>query len=149
MIRNRHSRDCSVCRHPEREAIEAAFTSWESPTQIARTHKVNVRAIHRHARAAGLIPTRDKNFRAALLRLLERGARAHVTASAVVQACMALAKINSNGMWIDRVERTDMNDLFRKMTVVELEKYAECGELPGWFPRTSAVALLPSGEARR
>ena len=47
-----------------------------------------------------------------------------VTASAVVAAVQAYAKINAAGEWIDRTETTSMNDLFDRMTSEVVESYA-------------------------
>lgn len=35
-----------------------------------------------------------------------------------------------------RSERIDLNQLFDKMSAVELEEYARSGKLPEWFSRT-------------
>ncbi|MGB6393659.1 MAG: hypothetical protein WBF14_14930, partial [Candidatus Acidiferrales bacterium] len=32
---SRHSRKCTVCRHPDRDAIEALFLLWRSPVKLA------------------------------------------------------------------------------------------------------------------
>ena len=31
----RHKRNCSICSHPERDAIEQSFLHWHSPEEIA------------------------------------------------------------------------------------------------------------------
>ena len=54
-----------------------------------------------------------------------------MTASAVVAAVQAYAKINAAGEWIDRTESVSLNDLFDKMSTQELEVYAQSGALPG------------------
>ena len=55
-----------------------------------------------------------------------------MTASAVVAAIQAYAKINAAGKWLDRTETTS-NDLFDRMSTQELEAYAQTGALPEWF----------------
>jgi hypothetical protein len=59
-----------------------------------------------------------------------------VTASAVVAAVQAYAKINVAGEWIDRTETVSLNDLFDRMSTEELEVYAQSGALPEWFRAT-------------
>jgi hypothetical protein len=132
----RHQRDCRICNHAQREEIEDAFLSWESPSRIARTYRLGLRGLYRHARALSLFPKRDRNIRAALARVIERGAHVRVTAGAVVQACAVFAKINAAGFWIDRRETVNLNDLFDRMSQAELESYAQKGELPTWFTQT-------------
>lgn len=56
-----------------------------------------------------------------------------MTASAVVAAIQAYAKINSTGEWIDRTETVSLNQLFGRMSTQELEAYAQSGALPEWF----------------
>ena len=64
-----------------------------------------------------------------------------VTASAVVAAVQAYAKINAAGEWIDRTETVSMNDLFDRMSAQEPEAYAQTGALPGWFRATVGATV--------
>jgi hypothetical protein len=133
----RHRRTCSVCRHAQREEIEAAFIGWRSPASIAEEFGLADRAsVYRHSHALGLFEKRRRNIRAALERIIEKAGEVDVTASAVVAAVQAYAKINSAGEWIDRTETTSMNDLFERMSSQELEAYAQTGALPHWLSAT-------------
>ena len=133
----RHKRACSVCRHKRREELESAFISWRSPAAIAEEYGLADRAsVYRHAHALGLFEKRRRNIRAALERIIEKAGEVDVTASAVVTAVQAYAKINASGEWIDRSETVSMNDLFDRMSTQELESYAQSGSLPGWFRAT-------------
>jgi hypothetical protein len=134
----RHKRTCSVCRHEKREEIEGAFVGWHSPAAIAEEYGLADRAsVYRHAHAVGLFEKRRRNIRAALERIIEKAGEVDVTASAVVAAVQAYAKINAAGEWIDRTETISMNDLFDRMSTDELEAYAQAGTLPGWFRATA------------
>src|ERR1039458_5929290 len=109
----RHQRACSVCAHQQREEIEAAFIGWRSPAAIAEKYGLADRAsVYRHAHALGLFPKRQKNIRAALERIIEKAGEVEVTASAVVAAVQAYAKINAAGEWVDRTENGSMRELF-------------------------------------
>jgi hypothetical protein len=77
-----------------------------------------------------LFERRQRNIRAALEGIIERAGEVEVTASAVVAAVQAYAKINAAGEWIDRSENISLNDLFAKMSP---EAYAKSAELPKWF----------------
>ena len=137
----RHQRACSVCAHQQREEIEAAFIGWRSPAAIAEEFGLADRAsVYRHAHALELFPKRQRNIRAALERIIEKAGEVDVTASAVVAAIQAYAKINSAGEWIDRTETVSMNDLFGRMSTEELEAYAQTGALPEWFKSTVGTA---------
>jgi hypothetical protein len=130
----RHQRNCSVCAHQQRDEIEAAFIGWRSPAAIAEEYGLADRtSVYRHAHALGLFPKRQRNIRVALERIIEKAGEVDVTASAVVAAVQAYAKINAAGEWIDRTETTSMNDLFDRMTNQELETYAQTGAKPDWF----------------
>ena len=136
-----------LCLCPQqRGEIEDAFIGWRSPAAIADEYGLADRAsIYRHAHALGLFLKRQRNIRAALERIIEKVSEVDVTASAVVAAVQAYAKINSAGEWIDRTGTVSMNDLFDRMSTQELEAYARTGELPGWFKATVG-ATAENGE---
>jgi hypothetical protein len=136
----RHKRTCSVCSHSEREEIEADFIAWRSPAAIAVEYGLADRASgYRHAHALGLFAKRQRNIRAALERIIGKAGDVDVTASAVVAAVQAYAKINAAGQWVDRSEQVSLNDLFDRMCTQELEEYAQSGALPEWFRATAGA----------
>jgi hypothetical protein len=144
----RHKRNCSVCRHKQREEIESAFVGWRSPAAIAEEYGLADRSsVYRHANALGLIQKRQRNIRAALERFIERAEEVDVTASAFVAAVQAYSKINAAGEWIERSETVSMNDLFERMTAQELEEYARTGGTPEWFQ--SALGATAGDSQRR
>jgi hypothetical protein len=110
-----------------------------SPASIAKEYKLADRSsVYRHAHALGLFPKRQRNIRAALERIIEHAGEVEVTAASVVAAVQAYTKINGEGQWIDRSETLDLNALFDRMTVEELDAYARDGALPRWY--TDALA---------
>lgn len=130
----RHKRTCTICAHDDVQEIEAAFIAWRSPTAIAEDFGLSDRSsVYRHAHALDLFPRRRKNIRAALEKIIERAGDVEVTASAVVAAIQAYAKINSSGEWVEKIETVSMDDLYAQMTSAELDRYATHNELPGWF----------------
>jgi hypothetical protein len=138
----RHQRNCNVCKHRRRDEIEREFINWTGAAAIAKTFALKDRASgYRHAHATGLFPKRQRNLRAALERIIERAGEVTVTASAVVAAVQACAKINSQGEWVEPVERVSFSDLFDRMTREELAAYAKDGTLPTWFAK--AVSATP------
>jgi hypothetical protein len=144
----RHKRTCSVCRHDQREEIESAFIGWRSPAAIAEEYGLADRAsVYRHAHALGLLEKRRRNVRAALERIIEKAGEVDVTASAVVAAVQAYAKINAAGEWIDRSETVSLNQLFERMSTEEMETYAQSGVLPGWFRSTVGATAGNSRES--
>jgi len=140
--KGRHKAACTICKHPEREEIETEWCGWANTSKLAKRYKVSRDSIYRHAAAMGLRERRGKNLRAALERTIERAEDVPVNAAAVVSAVQAYAKINAQGAWVDRVERIDLNGLFERMTLGELEEYAKDGTLPQWF--TDIVGATPS-----
>lgn len=130
--RERHARDCKVCKHQKREAIEQEWISWGDTSQIARDYKLSRNSVYRHAEMMGLFQKRDRNLRAALGRIIEKAGSVDVTSAAVVSAVQAYAKINADGEWVDRVEHVDLKAVFDRMSRQELDLYAKDGTLPPW-----------------
>lgn len=136
----RHRKNCSVCAHEYCEEMNLEFVAWRSPAAIAIEYGLSDRrVVYRHAHALGLFAKRDKNMRAALARIIERSGDIEVTAAAVVAAIQCYSKINSQGLWVDRSEHVNLNELFERMTKEELETYAREGALPNWFTQTVSV----------
>ena len=131
--KGRHEHQCRVCLHPKRDEIEQAFVTWTSPAQIARKYSVSRDGLYRHAHALGLFEKRRRNIRSALERIIEKAGDVDATAAAVVAAVQAYSKINATGQWVERSEHVNLNELFDRMTVAELDAYAKNGALPDWF----------------
>ena len=132
----RHEYRCTICPHAQRDEIEQAFVTWVSPDRIGKCYGVSRDAVYRHAHALGLMEKRRRNLRSALERIIEKAGEVEVSASAVVGAVAAYAKINAAGQWVERIERVNLNELFERMTPDEMEAYAADGTLPAWFQRT-------------
>lgn len=140
---SRHKAQCSICAHEKCAEMETAFMNWESPASITKQYGLADRTtVYRHAHALGLFEKRKRNVRAALERIIEKSGEVEVTASAVVAAIQAYAKINAQGQWIERSEHVNLNELFERMSKDELEAYARDGKLPDWF--TETVSVLPA-----
>jgi len=132
----RHEYRCTICTHAECDEIEQAFVNWVSPDRIAKHYGVSRDAVYRHAHALGLMEKRRRNVSSALERIIEKAGEVEVSASAVVSAVAAYAKINAAGQWVERSERVNLNELFGRMTPDEMEAYATDGTLPAWFQHT-------------
>jgi len=144
--RGRHESGCKVCRHPKREDIEREWVDWGSTVQIAKEYGLTRDSLYRHAHALDLFAKRQRNIRKALERIIEKVGDVEVTASAVVQAVMAYSKINAQGLWVDRSEHVNLNELFERMSKDELEAYARDGVLPDWFTQMAGATPLHSQE---
>ncbi len=141
----RHGFKCTICSHANREEIEHAFVNWISPTRIAQDHTVTRDSIYRHARALNLMDKRRRNVRAALERIIESAGEVEVNAAAVVSAVATYAKLNGRGELVERTEAVNLNALFDRMTLTELESYATSGVLPDWFTQATN-ATAPEGQ---
>ena len=145
--KGRHEAQCSICKHSQRDEIEREFLSWASPTRIAEQYEIRREAVYRHAHATGLFPKRQQNVRAALEKIIEKSGEVDVNAAAVVSAVSAYARINANGLWIERKETLDVNQLFERMTRQEMETYAREGTLPDWFTQTVGETQVVSRDS--
>jgi hypothetical protein len=129
----RHEYHCTICSHVKREEIEQAFVNWSSPAGIIEQYGVSRDSVYRHAHALGLMEKRRRNVRAALERIIEKAGEVEASATAVVSAVSAYAKINACGQWVERSEHVNLNELFERMSREEMEAYAKDGMLPPWF----------------
>jgi len=143
----RHEAQCLVCQHPQREDIEREWIDWGNTSRLAEEHGLSRDGLYRHCHALHLFKKRQRNIRKALERMIEHAESVEVTASAVVSAIQAYAKINANGQWIDRVEGVNLNELFDRMSQNELESYARDGTLPHWFSSLVGATAFDSQEA--
>jgi hypothetical protein len=98
-----HQRRCSICHHPDRDAIEEAFLQWRRVRNIDSDFKPDggPTAIYRHARAFNLFKQRNLNLRTALEFVIERAENVMPTAEGLVKAIHAYTRINDQGEWID------------------------------------------------
>jgi hypothetical protein len=114
---NRHSRKCSVCRHPNRADIDQDFLSWQSPDRIAQQYGIpDHSSIYRHAHATGLYEKRAGMIRLALSPLIEQAQTIEATASAVVRAIWVFAHLDDKGKWISHRSNRQKSGLKRHAT---------------------------------
>ncbi|HKS81514.1 MAG TPA: hypothetical protein VJR23_08395 [Candidatus Acidoferrales bacterium] len=98
---NRHSRRCSICSHPDRDAIEGDFIRWRSPEIIAREYKIADRiSIYRHAHSTGLYARRRRELGRVLEGILEAAEHIPLESSDIVtNAVRIYAHLDENGKW--------------------------------------------------
>lgn len=133
---------CRVCRHPQREAIEADFVRWKTLREIQVSFGVPKDSVARHARARDLEERRSRNVRGALVRVVEKGIEtAEVTSASLVAAATALAKLGEDDRLTDRIEISgQLVGLLGRMSAVELDSFARTGVLPSWAAETGPEA---------
>ena len=96
----RHEARCTICNHPDRNAIEQAFLHWEPPSRIAYEFKLGSRlAVYRHARTLGLFEQRVSKTRHVLAQVMEQAGSVVPTADAVIRAVRAFSCLDDNGRW--------------------------------------------------
>ena len=87
----RHEYHCRICSHSERDEIEQAFVTWNSPVRISKEYGVSRDSVYRHAHALGLMAKRRRNVSSALERIIEQAGEVEASAAAVVSAVAAYA----------------------------------------------------------
>lgn len=92
-----HQRNCKICRHPDRPAIEYDFLHWRSPLMIGREYNLSSRSVYRHANAVGLLGQRKRNLRSSLELVIENAGTAPVTTDSVLRAIQLYARMNDAG----------------------------------------------------
>ena len=103
----RHTRKCSICKHPDREAIEDDFINWRSEETICYEFSLSSRSsIYRHAAATGLLKRRRLNLRGVCERIIERAEEAPPSAAAILRALRIFAHITEDGEWREPPKRS-------------------------------------------
>ncbi|MFY9802317.1 MAG: hypothetical protein WAK78_20780 [Candidatus Acidiferrales bacterium] len=100
---SRHSRRCSVCAHPDRDAIEADFVRWRGPETIAKNYKIVDRgSIYRHAHATGLFARRKRESCRILENILECVETCPPSMlETIIRATRAYAHMDDQGRWFE------------------------------------------------
>jgi len=97
-----HEARCTICQHPDRDAIEEEFIHWLSPRTMRDAYGVQSRAVYRHAHAFNLFAVRDRNLRFALGHIIDRAERLpDVHGPDVIRAIHAFARVNNEGQWVE------------------------------------------------
>ena len=99
----RHARRCSVCSHPDRDAIEGDFIRWRSPELIARDYKIPDRAsIYRHVHSTGLFAWRKQELGRVLEGILESSEHLPLeSADVIIRAARIYSHLDDSGKWFE------------------------------------------------
>lgn len=99
----RHSRVCSVCSHPDRDAIEGDFVRWRKPAEIIDDYGLSNRyALYRHAHACGLFQLREVELARVLEKQLENADDCPIERFDVItRAVRAHAHLDGHGRWFE------------------------------------------------
>jgi hypothetical protein len=98
---SRHPRRCTICCHPDRDAIEGDFIRWRNPEQIAKAFNITDRvSIYRHAHYAGLFERRKRQVARVLESFLESAESCPLEAAdMIIRATRLYVRINQHGEW--------------------------------------------------
>jgi hypothetical protein len=98
---DRHSRKCTICNHPEREAIDEAFLHWSRGERIVRDYNLpSLSSLYRHAHACGLWNLRRIKIRCALDRLIELAGDCKPSGNAVLRAIEMSCNFDENDRYV-------------------------------------------------
>lgn len=97
-----HERRCTICKHPDREAIEEAFLQWRRCWDLVREFKIHSRtSLYRHAHALGLFERRARNMRFALAAIIEEVECVRPSAEGIIHAIRAYSCLDDSGRWTE------------------------------------------------
>ena len=138
-----HERHCTLCHHPEREAIEEAFCQWRNVRFIARDFNVagGPSTLYRHAHALKLFKQRNLTLRSSLEFVIEQSERIVPTAEGLVKAIRAYTRINDAGEWID----TPTTHIVKVIAMHSADAGSHTNTIPGL---TLDVSRVPSDKGR-
>ena len=150
----RHSRCCSICSHPDRDAIEADFVRWRSPIQIAEDYEIpDRRNIYRHAHATGLFALRSRQVARVMEQYLElvdhdsSESASLVDFDTVTRAIRVYSHLDENGRWFEPV-RT-LHVIAESLATGEAPEFARRGRPPGARTRIKFTKRASSRKIRR
>jgi hypothetical protein len=92
-----HERNCKICRHEDRAAIEFDFLNWRNAEYIAKEYGLSFRSLYRHAHALGLFEQRRERLRSPLELMIEGAGKIVPTADGVLRAIEMYARMNDKG----------------------------------------------------
>jgi len=146
----RHTRKCSICKHPDREAIEDDFINWRSEETICYEFSLSSRSsIYRHAAATGLLKRRRLNLRGVCERIIERAEEAPPSAAAILRALRIFAHITEDGEWREPPKRSTVTHIVVNQDATAAANHeptaSECHPEPG----RPSVANVGEGPAVR
>ena len=100
---SRHPRRCTICSHPDRDAIEGDFIRWRNPQQIAKAYNLSDRvSVYRHAHYAGLFQRRKRQVARVLETLLESVETCPLEAAdMIIRATRLYVRLNEHGEWTE------------------------------------------------
>lgn len=101
---SRHARKCTVCRHPDRDAIESLFLLWRSPVKLAVAFGIADHShIYRHVHATGLFARRRATARPAKP-VMDQMILATATPERVIRAVRLYAQLGSAFPALDQTD---------------------------------------------
>jgi hypothetical protein len=96
-VPERHKRKCIICKHPDREKIDAAFLDWQRPTAIAAAFGLSdPRSLYRHTHATGLYELRRLKFSCAVDMVIE-SIKSHHNYNALLRAVCVAGHMDVSG----------------------------------------------------
>jgi hypothetical protein len=106
----RHSRRCSICPHPDRDAIEGDFVRWRSPIMIAEDYGLEDRSsIYRHVHATGLFARRAREVAHTMEKYLELvdhhspSEPGPFDLDAITRAVRVYSHLDHDGRWVEPI----------------------------------------------
>jgi hypothetical protein len=143
----RHSRKCSICRHPQRQQIDESFLHWRSPATIMHCFGIeNETTIYHHAHAFNFFALRNRNLQSALSNVVEDIDRHSFTGAEILDAVRALAHLTADGRWIHPTSKSEVMYSVQRLPAGQAGLPAGAG-LPAAQPSLSAGVCLPNRPA--
>jgi hypothetical protein len=153
----KHQARCSICKHDERERIDAAFLQWSRVINIVHDFKLPSRScVYDHARAFNLFELRARNIRFALEHIVENVEDLKPTAHAVIEAVKVLSHLDENGRWhrpaarvvveSQRLPRSSQRDVLRCAATVPLGEGENTADFGSGDPENSEILIATPQE---
>jgi hypothetical protein len=128
----RHQSQCSICNHPQREALEHDYLHYISVSWLVSQYRIPRYSWYRHVHALGLDQKRRANLLSPLERYIERGDSAPCTGSAFLKALQLLMELTGAGREV-KSDGLSPKEMLERMSQEEREAFAKDGSIPDWI----------------
>jgi hypothetical protein len=145
----RHSRKCSICRHPYRQPIDESFLHWRSPQTIMNCFGIKTETtIYHHAHAFNLFALRNRNLQSALCNIIEDIDTRDFTGREMLDAVRVLAHLTADGRWIHHTSKSEVMYSMQRLPAAQAALPARTNALSAAADQEISIASSPNIKKR-
>jgi hypothetical protein len=141
----RHSRKCSICKHPYRQEIDESFLHWRSPRTIMNCFGIKTETtIYHHAHAFSFFALRNPKLQSAFANAIEDIDTCDFTGREMLDAVRALAHLTADGRWIHPTSKSEVMYSMRRLPAAQAALPAHTDARPAVAGDEILIASAPN-----